>query len=358
MDNSEASHNSTSRENPAPIWTLARLIQFLVVSFGVGLAAAGCQQVYKQTIDPSAAPLQNARRTMPIPTYDGSGQVTEPSIIVFDSPWHGFRYWMAFSPYPHGNDSHENPSIVASDDGITWQLPPGLVNPLALPGPSGYLADATIFHDSDADQLWVYYLEIKPAEKSLRIIKLVSPDGVQWQEQGPSLRVLPYNALSPTVEKNANGYSMWTVNSGPAGCSATSATVEVRTSMDGTEWSGPQRVSLEQPGYVVWHINVSYIVSKQEYWAAVAGYPDGSDCGHTVLFYLKSLDGVNWISYNRAVLKPSAGWDNAQIYRSHLLFDPNSNRLRVWYSARDRSGAWHIGLTEGDYDQFLESLQP
>jgi hypothetical protein len=27
-------------------------------------------------------------------------------------------------------------------------------------------------------------------------------------------------------------------------------------------------------------------------------------------------------SYNRAVPKPGAGWDNAEIYRSHLLFEP------------------------------------
>jgi hypothetical protein len=302
--------------------------------------------------------LQNAQLSLQIPTYDGSGQVTEPNVILFDSPWHGFTYWMAFSPYPNGNDLKENPSVVASNDGITWVVPPGLANPLALPGPTGYLADASIFHDNDSDQLWVYYLEVKPEEESIRVIKLVSSDGTNWQSQDPSFKVATYSTLSPTVEKSTNGYFMWTVNSGAGGCSAASTTVEVRSSPDGTIWSGPQQVSLEQTGYVVWHINVSYIPSKQEYWAAIAAYPNGSDCGHTMLFYFKSVDGVNWTSYTSPVLRPGAGWDNGEIYRSHLLFDPSTNSLRVWYSASDKSGAWHIGLTEGDYDKLMEWLQP
>ena len=62
----------------------------------------GCNKAPSQTSDPVAAPLENALSYLTIPTYDGSGQVTEPDIVFFDSPWHGFRYWLAFSPYPNG----------------------------------------------------------------------------------------------------------------------------------------------------------------------------------------------------------------------------------------------------------------
>jgi hypothetical protein len=85
------------------------------------------------TIHSPPEPLMNAAAPLTIPTYDGSGQLTEPDVIFFNSHWHGFQYWMAFSPYPFTNPAEENPSIVVSNDGVNWQVPDGLVNPLVLP---------------------------------------------------------------------------------------------------------------------------------------------------------------------------------------------------------------------------------
>ena len=324
----------------------------------LAILTSSCNPTPSQAPDPLAVHLENAQNPLTIPTYDGSGQVTEPSVVFFDSPWHGFRYWMAFSPYPNGDASKENPSIVVSDDGKTWQAPPGLANPLALPGQVGYLADASIFYDCKSDRLWVYYLDTQPATGNLGVKRLISSDGIQWQSQGTLFEIPAYNAESPTVEKAAGGYYMWAVNSGTAGCSAASTVVEYRLSTDGINWSAPQPANLLQSGYEIWHLNVSYISSKQEYWALLAAYPAGSDCGHTVLFYSTSLDGMNWTSNSKIVLAPGMTWDNAEIYRSTLLYDLDSNSLSVWYSASSKLGEWHIGLAEVDYDQFLEWLSP
>ena len=236
-------------------------------------------------------------------------------------------------------------------------MPPGLVNPLALPGPVGYLADASIFHDRKSDQLWVYYLDTRPSFGSLGLKRLISSDGVHWQDQGNLFEVPTYNAESPTIEKVAGGYYMWVVNSGAAGCSSTSTVVEYRLSVDGTDWSAPKPANFAQSGYEIWHLNVSYSPSMQEYWAVVAAYADGSDCNHTVLFYSKSRDGVNGTSYSKAVLGSGMTWDNAEICRATLLYDASKNHVRVWYSARSNFGEWHVGLTDVDYDQFLEWLQ-
>jgi hypothetical protein len=176
--------------------------------------AIGCNPAPSQAPDPLAVPLENAQSPLTISTYDGSGQATEPSVVFFDSPWHGFRYWMALSPYPNGDASKENPSIVVSDDGGTWQVPAGLINPLALPGPVGYLADASIFYDRNSDQLWVYYLDTRPSTGNLGVKRLISSDGVHWQSQGTLFEVPVYSAESPTVEKTDGGYYMWVVNSG------------------------------------------------------------------------------------------------------------------------------------------------
>jgi hypothetical protein len=192
-----------------------------------------------------------------------------------------------FSPYTNGDASKENPSIVGSDDGGTWPIAAWVVNPLASPGQVGYLADASIFYDRNSDQLWVYYLDTTPSLGSLELKRLISSDGVHWQDQGKLFEVPTYNAESPTVEKVAGGYYMWVVNSGTAGCSSTSTVVDYRFSMDGINWSAPKPANFAQPGYEIWHLNVSYIPSKQEYWAVMAAYANGSDCNHTVLFYSK-----------------------------------------------------------------------
>src|SRR5438552_9192690 len=82
-----------------------------------------------------AGVLPNAVAPLTIPTPDGSGQVTEPSIVQFSPPWRGFTYWMVVAPYPHSDAEDENPSIFVSDDGRHWSLPPGGTNPIQKPTP-------------------------------------------------------------------------------------------------------------------------------------------------------------------------------------------------------------------------------
>ena len=83
--------------------------------------------------------LANAKRHLDIPTYDGSGQMTHPKVLYmpdygtsYINGWNGYKYWMTMSPYPQSNDDYENPSIVASNDGINWVVPAGMVNPIQV----------------------------------------------------------------------------------------------------------------------------------------------------------------------------------------------------------------------------------
>ncbi len=85
-------------------------------------------------------PSLSSGRVCDIPTYDGSGECTHPSVVdsvaVLGQPWQGYRYWLAFTPYP-GNDDRrsrfENPSIVASHNGQDWVVPTGVRAPLISP---------------------------------------------------------------------------------------------------------------------------------------------------------------------------------------------------------------------------------
>jgi hypothetical protein len=317
------------------------------------LAAAGCMGTRVQAPDPPAVPLKNAQTFLVIPTYDGSGQATEPDVVSFGLPWHGFKYWMTFSPYPLGDASKENPSIAASNDGASWEIVPGLVNPVAQPSTGAHLDDSSLFYDAVSDELWMYYIEESAAAHTTQVLRLVSSDGSHWQNQSVVLDVSSYTVLSPTIGKVSGIYYMWTVNGGTVGCAASSSILEYRTSSDGVNWADSRPVNFAQSGYVVWHLNVSYIAPKEEFWAAIAAYANGSDCGHTVLFFSKSRDGVNWTTYNNVILGPGTSWDDREIYRSSILFDSNTNRLRVWYSAANTEDIWHVGLAEADLDEFL-----
>jgi hypothetical protein len=311
-------------------------------------------------------PLINALNTQTTPTYDGSGQSVHPGISYFPSGWNGYEYWLAITPYPDGDPSFENPSILVSHDGLTWSEPLGITNPVALPPepPDGsYLADGELFYDETSDQLWLYYPHQNVGGDSYMVRK-TSDDGVNWgdprQDDDRIFSVPDFQILSPAVEKIGSQYWMWTVNSGSFGCTAASTQIEYRTSTNGITWTLPGTVNFSQPGYTPWHLDVITVPSKSELWALVAAYPSGTGCDNTDLLFAKSTNGIDWTTYPVQALLPSPGttWDSAQIYRSTLLYDAANDRLRVWYSASTYQGApiWHQGYTERNYTQFLAAL--
>lgn len=70
-----------------------------------------------------------------VPTStDTTGQSVEPCVMYFPNGWGSdsnsasWNYWMAVSPFPGAVDTYENPSIYVSNDGASWEVPPGLVN--------------------------------------------------------------------------------------------------------------------------------------------------------------------------------------------------------------------------------------
>lgn len=107
---------------------------------------------------------------------------THPSVLVFDRPWNGYAYWMAFTPYPNAESAFENPCICASIDGLNWIVPDGVVNPIIPPAVSpGYNADTHLIHDPVADILIMIYRERNNGANALnKVICLTSTNGVTW----------------------------------------------------------------------------------------------------------------------------------------------------------------------------------
>jgi hypothetical protein len=272
-----------------------------------------------------------------IPTYEGSGQAVHPDVVYFPDGWHGHKYWMAMTPYPYDTDTYENPSILVSDDGLSWSVPDGLTNPIVPRPVCDHNSDPDIVYNPRGDELYLYYTEQSRADRcpgqNANSIRLVtSADGVNWS--APQV-VMTWDLntdplyLSPAVLYVDGVFHMWLA--GSAGGIAHS------TSEDGVHWS-PLESSDVTP--VPWHLDVAYV--DGEFVMLIVDSPVAG----ARLVAATSSDGKEWSATNDPVLSPGDGWDDERIYRSTLLYDDSPGLLRLWYSARSSAGQWHIGYTE------------
>lgn len=240
-----------------------------------------CTALAAEVTDP---PLVKATGYQDFPAYYEDShhlpnQVTHPDVVVRDEAWNGYRYWAIYTPNVTRTSIYENPSIVASNDGVHWEAPVGLTNPID-PQPS-----STRYHNCDADMIYNPEMDAMMgywnwaddqaggvgAEVRLRI----SYDGVHWgipvtydaqtrtwtkpttEEErqvvsGPT-DFIPavtssarYDMLSPTFVYDSfrDIFMMWSNNTGDVGYNnGQSNFVELRYSNDGITWGAPTRVN-------------------------------------------------------------------------------------------------------------------
>lgn len=92
--------------------------------------------------------------------------------------WNGYKYWLAYTPFPGTDSLHENPSLAVSNDFVTWETPPGLTNPVVPTPPGGaFNADVHIVLSPDKATMYMLYRERWP-DNYLKISS--SADGVTW----------------------------------------------------------------------------------------------------------------------------------------------------------------------------------
>lgn len=137
---------------------------------------------------------------------------THPSILPFKNRWRGYTFWCAFTPYPNANSTFENPCVCASNDGVNWEVPNGLSNPI-IPPPSvsGYNADTHLIYDEASDLIVMFYRIRAENGSTLNEVRAVtSNDGRSWS--GPvtvlSGTIGTQDFASPSVyfDKSTNKY--------------------------------------------------------------------------------------------------------------------------------------------------------
>lgn len=269
-------------------------------------------------------PLPESGTLCTIPTYDGSGRTIHPSVVDMGESFSGYRWWLADTPYPNQNEDLENPSIVASNDRVTFEVPPGVVNPLDLPTPwpsgSTYNSDPELVWDDEAGQfvlLWRDYVELR--DPQMYFMTSTSPDGITWTNQEEPLMTMdPARAWrSPTIAKVAPGdWRMW--NFGGVGLyvdmwTATSAAgpwaLDGPTSLYHSQWHGD----------FIYHDGVFYGLY--------------TTTGRN-MYRVTSLDGITWAT------GASMGFTNA--YRPSLSPSTEPDYFDVWLSVIDTQRVWYF----------------
>lgn len=328
--------------------------------FAVACAGAAHAPDTTPTVPAPASPTATVRLSRPpalshapsyqnIPTYDGTGQAVHPDVVYFPDGWRGYTHWLAMTPYPYDTAERENPSVLASDDGSSWEVPIGATNPLVSTPACDHNSDPDIVYNPRTDELYLYYTELRrprycgPQVNENRVKLITSSDGVRWTAPQTVMTFeLDSNPVyvSPSVVFEDGAFQMWMAGSEGALVRATSP--------DGIEWSALQDASIDD---TPWHVDVRYIEERAQYWMLFVDSPgSGSN-----LKFAASGDGLEWLACEQPLLSPSDGWDNERIYRATFDYDESTGKLRVWYSARSDEAEWRIGYTEADFGMLAAS---
>lgn len=280
----------------------------------------------------SNAVAPNAVSNLTIPTYDGSDQLVHPDIYYNADGWNGYKYWMAMTPYPNANSAFENPSVVVSNDGITWVVPDGLINPIISTPAGGYNSDCSIIYADN--KLYIFYRE--HISGVVKIYSINSSDGINWS--APVLRITNPSVLSPSVLLDGSNYVMYYADFNSYGIIKKISA----PSIDG-EFANQSSVRIYNLPNDIYPYHVKVIKHNSIYYMlCVTAQNNG---GLLARLYLAiSNDGINFYSRSTPLINVSvSGFDKSLTYQATLI--PNLAIFDVWYSAFNGS-TWRVGKTQ------------
>lgn len=331
----------------------------------------------------SSIVFQGANKSLEIPTYDGSGQLTHPSVLYFPEGWNGHKYWAVATPYPNSDDGYENPSIYCFDNpGENWKIPAGLKNPV-IPKPSvGFNSDPCLGYNRTSDELYCIYREYNSTDLNIKYLLIKSSDGISWSNP-----VLLYNITGneqvlthdTTICERIFIYLNNIINpktlAGATNIERSNAIVQLpngtwmmwaqkwdstysiiyRTSVDCLQWSEPKNCSFIDSFYdkTVWHIDVKYIPKYKRF--LMIQYDDNDKC----LRVAESRDGIKWKYYSKTILEPdknTTNFANSHLYKSSITYDSTTDTIHLWYVGVNTKSEWKIGYTNISYSRLQNFL--
>lgn len=267
------------------------------------------------------------------PTHEGSGQAIHPSVMYFPDKWNGWHYWMAMTPYPWGNEAHEDPEILVSDDGDTWQVPAGLTNPLddqpGAPGP--YNSDANLVMLPDGRMMVTWRMVDRPDNNRNIFYQRISSDGVTWSPKQVLYRSQADQSdafVSQSLVRVGDGWRMYGINLGQILYYESSADIPGEH-----DW-GP-RITCSHSGVSIgrrwWHVDVQHV--DGQWWMLVCDIRRGTTSDGN-LYLGVSDDGHTW-NISPTPVVPKVGDNHDTIYKSGFAVKSTSE-IDIWYSGYRR----------------------
>ena len=265
--------------------------------------------------------------------FDGGNQPIHVKVIELDAPLNGYKYWMAYTPYPYAVDGYENPSVACSKDLIKWETPKGLNNPIDTPHTEEkdkYHSDTHILFNKDTAKLEVWYRTV--CGNGVRIYRKTSSDGIIWSNREllknyPTERIINAGCVCPVVIYENGKYNIWIFDvNNTEGLGA--SIIKYETS-DATNWGTPTKCN----GITnVWHFDI--VKHNGEYICY-------TDIRSKSQYLFTSADGLEW--GNKITIMQDDEKKYGNFYRSSLLF--TNNKWYFFYCFKNTDSSWGMSLS-------------
>lgn len=285
-------------------------------------------------------------------TNIGNNQGFHPKVISFSKMWNGFKYWIAYTPYPFRDCTKENPTINASNDLKKWVSPKGLNNPLDIPNKSDnyhFNSDSHLLYNTETKELEIFwrYVNVKNNSLNITIYKKSSKNGIIWSKKNLFLKSensLFHDFLSPAILYINKTYKVWYVYDKKIHYLEKKGEIILIHKILNINFKN---------NYYPWHLDLIYNNNKKIYEIIISAYMNENK--NFQLFYTSSKDNE---IFERPfiIMKPSKNklkWDSDGIYRSSLLYE--NGIYYIFYGAHDEKGYSGIGLM---YGKSIKNLKP
>ena len=280
-----------------------------------------------------------------LPPVAGVTGGTHPSVIYYPERLFGYKYWMAYTPYP--GVENENPCILVSDDGLNFETPDGLSNPLeGRPPAPAYYSDVelVLVHEIELRCYWRLHTATEAPNK---LLYKKTNDGINWSETIECTLPTGVDPLSPSIiryyGRNDHKFYMWV-----GGQVNEPHTLRRYESINGLEWTNETNciTNIDENGQS-WHPMV---------WATPTGFHCISAIRNaarhetyrtnTDLYYGKSRDGINWVfDENPSFARSQFGIKNNRVYRSCAV--RVGGKYKLYISGLDANQEW-IHVVDAD----------
>jgi hypothetical protein len=140
----------------------------------------GFDKGYINIFDLSLYPKSGVSKvlTLPNPYPDKTNAPVHTSIVKSPTTFNGYKFWIAYTPYPNANSDYENPCVVATNNFENFVEP--ATNPIVGKPTIGYNADTHLVFSPDYNRLYLLYRSRGGGLNTLKIMH--TEDGKTWSE--------------------------------------------------------------------------------------------------------------------------------------------------------------------------------